>query len=306
MARDAAMPAASQQEIPIQPVEKPILCNPFTEPTAHWHYDRKTGVPSKRDWRRPASYWFKTERTGAAQMELLTPEESEDLPLVNALRDDVRQWRKSKYENATQVTKQLLAHWWRTDRARRLFFCQLEAVETVIYLTEILASGKKPRWKPALSVEDFEALRRGERPANLNLPEKQTIFPTLIDKPNEQDLAPLIRYGCKMATGSGKTVVMIVGRIMGLLSATAPLHPQDGGLNRRPVPYHPAPGQAAKRDFPGLAPILQGAWADGHAPEHFGSVNKARRRWRCRQLVGRVGISVNVITLHYPKLRGIA
>jgi type III restriction enzyme len=202
------MPAASQQEIPIQSVEKPILCKPFEEPMAHWHYDTKTGVPSRRDWRRAASYWFKTERTGTAQMELLTEEESEDLPLVNALRDDVRQWRKSKYENATQVTKQLLAHWWRTDRARRLFFCQLEAVETIIYLTEILASGKKPRWKPALTVEDFEALRRGQPPTGLKLPENQTVFPTLIDKPNELDLAPLIRYGCKMATGSGKTVVM--------------------------------------------------------------------------------------------------
>ena len=175
------MPAASQQEIPIQPVEKPILCKPFEEPNAHWHYDTKTGVPSKRDWRRPASYWFKTERTGSAQLKLSieAEEESEDLPLVNALRDDVRQWRKSKYENATQVTKQLLAHWWRTDRARRLFFCQLEAVETVIYLTEILASGKKPRWKPALTVEDFEALRHGQPPTGLELPERQTVFPTL-------------------------------------------------------------------------------------------------------------------------------
>ena len=93
------MSTASQQEIPIQPVDKPILCKPFEEPSAHWHYDTKTGVPSKRDWRRPASYWFKTERTGSAQLKLSieAEEESEDLPLVNALRDDVRQWRKYKY-----------------------------------------------------------------------------------------------------------------------------------------------------------------------------------------------------------------
>ena len=70
--------------------------------------------------------------------------------------------RDAKYENATAVTKRLLAHWWRKDRIRRLFFCQLEAVETVIYLNEILGSGKKPRFKPALSIEDYQRLCRGE------------------------------------------------------------------------------------------------------------------------------------------------
>ena len=87
--------------------------------------------------RRPASYWFKTERTGSAQLKLTigAEEESDDLPLVNLLRDDVRQWRKYEYQERHEVTSELLAYWWRTDRARRLFFCQREAVETVIYLT---------------------------------------------------------------------------------------------------------------------------------------------------------------------------
>jgi type III restriction enzyme len=119
------MPAARQTEIPAQPVNKPILCSPFKEPTAHWVYNTQTGQASQMSGRRPASYWFKTERTGSAQMQLgiVAEEEREDLPLVNALRDDVRRWRKSGYENATQITKQLLRHWQREDRARRLFFC---------------------------------------------------------------------------------------------------------------------------------------------------------------------------------------
>src|ERR1035441_5612660 len=130
-------------QIPIQPVENPILCSPYQEPNQHWLYDTKTGIPSKTPGRRPASYWFKTERTGSAQMSLLAEEERDDLPLVNALREDLRRWRASGWENASETTKKLLRHWWREDRGRRLFFCQAEAVETIMYLREILALGKK-------------------------------------------------------------------------------------------------------------------------------------------------------------------
>ena len=41
------------------------------------------------------------------------------------------------WEGATNVTKDLLRHWWRKDRPRRFFFCQLEAAETIIFLNEI-------------------------------------------------------------------------------------------------------------------------------------------------------------------------
>jgi hypothetical protein len=49
------------QEIPIQPVENPILCNPWDEPGAHWVYNPQTGVPTKQQSRRQAGYWYKTE-----------------------------------------------------------------------------------------------------------------------------------------------------------------------------------------------------------------------------------------------------
>ncbi|GFO62333.1 BPTD_3080 family restriction endonuclease [Geomonas paludis] len=197
-----------QQDIPIQPVSRPILCSPYVEPKAHWVYDTQTGAATETPGRRPASYWYKTQKTGSSQMSLsfLAEEERDDLPLINVLRDDVRRWRDAKYEGATAVTKQLLAHWSREDRPRRLFFCQREAVETVIYLTEILGSGKKPRWTPKLAMDDFHRLSRGDKPSFV--PHEQEIFPTLVDKPNEAGLAALTRYGSKMATGSGKTVVM--------------------------------------------------------------------------------------------------
>ena len=132
---------ATQAEIPIQPVDKPILCSPYKEPDRHWLYDRSTGIPRKEPGRRKASYWFRNERTGSAQQTLagMTQEESDDLPLVNALRDDVRRWREGGWRGASETTKTLLRHWWREDRSRRLFFCQVEAAETVIYLREMLA-----------------------------------------------------------------------------------------------------------------------------------------------------------------------
>jgi hypothetical protein len=60
----------NQHYLPMQPVNKPILCNPYEEPTEHWVYDRATGEPSRMSPRRPASYWYKTQRTGSVQGEL--------------------------------------------------------------------------------------------------------------------------------------------------------------------------------------------------------------------------------------------
>src|SRR5579872_193546 len=187
------MPEAGQQAMPIQaPVESPILCGPYKEPTAHWRYHPLTGQAYREPGRREASYWYKSERTSGGQLSLIAEEESDPLPLVNALRNDVRRWRESQWEGATNITKELLRHWWREDRLRRLFFCQLEAVETIVYLNEIRGldrdgNRRRPRFNPEFADADFARL---------------------VDVPNEPGLKPLIRYGCKMATGSGKTVVM--------------------------------------------------------------------------------------------------
>jgi type III restriction enzyme len=198
-----------QPQLPIQPVNKPILCSPYLEPTEHWVYDTDTGDASRMSGRRPASYWYQDQRTGSAQAALpgFAEEQRDDLPLVNALRDDVKRWRNANYEGATPVTKQLLAHWAKDDRARRLFFCQREAVETIIYLSEILGSGKRPRWTPKLSTDDYQRLRAGQSPSFVTTT-LSGVFPALIDRPHDPRLPALTRYGCKMATGSGKTVVM--------------------------------------------------------------------------------------------------
>lgn len=175
----------AQHPLPIQSVEKPILCSPFEEPARHWSY--RGGVPEIVPYRRPASYWYKTEKVYAGQIDMFGEEQREDLPLINALRDDVKRWRESGYEGATEITKELLRYWQRPDRERRLFFCQVEAAETAIYLTEIRLAGKHTRFKSAIKDDDLKKL---------------------LDQPADAGLAPLVRLGLKMATGSGKTVVM--------------------------------------------------------------------------------------------------
>ena len=172
----------NQQEIPIQPVDEPVLCSPYKEPTAHWVYDPETGRPSQQDGRRVAGYWMDAYGTINEQLELnITREEGwSTLPLVSKLRNDVKRWRTSNYRNATNITKQLLRYWQREGRQRPLFFCQLEAVETIIYIAEIRRGELRLGFTSEFEDSDLEKLRDGD----------------------------LIRYGCKMATGSGKTVVM--------------------------------------------------------------------------------------------------
>ena len=223
----------SEKQIPIQPVEKPVICSPYIEPDYFWFYDKATGQATKTRGRRPAGYWYKTQQFGTKERTLfddLEPDENfDDLPLINLLREDVRRWRESGYRGATNTTKELLRWWANPDRSRRLFFCQLESVETLIYLAELRIPGRTSKTgfrKFALSDDNLRRLLKGERPkaegeVELDLYDGRTVkanpfqnlatatfFPTLVDLPWGSDLLPLQRMGCKMATGSGKTVVM--------------------------------------------------------------------------------------------------
>ncbi len=186
-------------EIPVQPVDKPILCNPYDEPNQHWKYEKETGEPRKEVGRRPAGYYYKTSKTGSSQIDLFAEEEWDDLPLINFLRKDVRKWRQSKYRGATRVTQDLLNHWASPERSRRLFFCQKEAVETIIYLCELRIPGKSSRTgfkKFDLAEEDLKKLLRGEKP---EFPvASPDFYPKLIDEPSDESLIPLRRLGCKM------------------------------------------------------------------------------------------------------------
>jgi type III restriction enzyme len=157
-------------------VPSPILCSPFDEPKEHWWI--LEGQPAeRRAGRRPALYFYREPARAAEQKGGIAIE----MKLVNRIRERLRTWRESGYAGVTRTTLELLQHWQREGREKRLFFAQIEAVETVIFLTEARA--------------DF---RQG-----LEIPR---------DEPSEdrkqEGFSGFLRYACKMATGSGKTTVM--------------------------------------------------------------------------------------------------
>ena len=153
-------------------VDNPILNSPWGEPSRY--HDFTGAAPRIVDGRRPGGYHgtVRTERMSGAQ----ASHPFFDLPLVNEIRRRVGEWRARRYPSITPTTRDLLEHWQRSDR-RPLFFCQREAVETLIWLVEA-------------SVSD----RQG-----LEVPR---------DVPYDANYPALTRYCTKMATGSGKTIVM--------------------------------------------------------------------------------------------------
>jgi len=164
-------------------VDRPIVNSPYEEPLRHWRYDKGKGPELIEGLRRAAGYWLRESARGpGGQRQLVTEENFNELELVNDLRRLVRAWRDDEYKGATRVTQQLLRHWWNADREKRLFFCQLEAAETLIYLAEVNAKERRPVSVRLDLVEDAQGQAKGYK--------------------------PLRRYACKMATGSGKTVVM--------------------------------------------------------------------------------------------------
>ena len=192
---------------PTQAVPEPVISTPYDEPVAYWSY--KEGIPDKIPRRRPAMYWYKTKKLAHGQADLFAEEERDELPLVNRLRADVKRWREADYRGASAVTKDLLRHWARRDLARPLFFCQREAAETIIYLLEMAIPGRLGSTgyrKFEVGAEDLARLLAGERPDFEEI--SKDFAPSLVDVPAEDGLLPLRRMGCKMATGSGKTVVM--------------------------------------------------------------------------------------------------
>jgi type III restriction enzyme len=115
-------------------VPTPILNGPFDEPALYWHLE--DGAQSEqRQGRRPAGYYYRDPRRsvqdGGGSRGVWR-----EMPLVNSIRDRVREWRAVGRPGVTRVTGELFDWWNREGRQPRLFFAQREAVETIIFLTE--------------------------------------------------------------------------------------------------------------------------------------------------------------------------
>ena len=172
--------AANKQVV----IGNPIINSPFTEPGRHFRFDERGITNQIVAERRPSSYFIpiprakKKPKERQQTIEDWTEDRIQENAAVNAIRQRVKLWREGGYPDVTRVTARLLAHWNDPKRDRRLFFCQIEALETIIFITEV-AKKYGDTW-----IEND--LRRFNADAN---PE-------------------LFRLAAKMATGSGKTLVM--------------------------------------------------------------------------------------------------
>ncbi|HUY15651.1 MAG TPA: type III restriction endonuclease subunit R [Terriglobia bacterium] len=178
-------------------VSEPILNSPYEEPKFYW-YIREGEPPTQKDGRRRAVICPPRDQTTPWDLSdgTLTPSpeypSAFDLGLVNLIRERVKAWKVAGYPGVTRTTLELLQWWQRDGREKRLFFAQLEAAETIIFLTEARQDFRQgiaiPRDEPT------ESVAPGFSPAGAALKGGAT--------------KGFLRYAAKMATGAGKTTVM--------------------------------------------------------------------------------------------------
>jgi type III restriction enzyme len=163
-------------------IDNPVINSPFEEPDRHFRFDEDGITGEIVSGRRVSSYFMPIAASKKARQRTLDLEETRDRleenRLVNLIREKVGLWRRGGYLGVTPTTRRLLEYWTGPEREKRLFFCQIEALETVIYLTEV-AHRFGDGWIAA-------ELQRANDTSNPGLP----------------------RVALKMATGAGKTVVM--------------------------------------------------------------------------------------------------
>lgn len=188
-----------------------IVNSPYDEPKHHWHYHRETQQFSLKEGRRSAGYVIASESSRAFD------DAGRFIPieLVNQIRPRVKAWREAGYAGVSGITRRLLEHWRGSERyeRQRFFFCQLEAMETLIWLTEGPASER----------------------VGIAIPSDGGAFQRLC---------------CKMATGSGKTVVMAMLVAWQVLNKVT--YPQDDRYSKNI--FIIAPGLTVKNRLQVLIP----------------------------------------------------
>lgn len=200
--------------------EKPILNSPYAYPNRHWELDPQ-GQPTQQviERRRPAEFITpipkpRKRTSGNAQQSLIfdegkgisTTEQQYDLTAtINELRRHIERWRaipNPSQWGVTPETARLLQHWrHHAFSGVRPFFCQIEAVETVIWLTEVAPN-----------------VREGEG------------FLEHLKNANHEANPELLRLALKLATGAGKTTVMAM--IIAWQTINAVRHPQSRRFTR--------------------------------------------------------------------------
>ena len=173
--------------------DNPVLNNPYEEPMYYYDTDMNGNIDYATviNGRRPFGYDVNIvpkKRTGQAifsQEDFVSVDPNAEF--INGIRKEVKAWREAGYPKTSRITKELLDFWFNNKERRanlRLFFCQREAVETAVWLNEI--AERDPN--------------TGNYILNLLSERRHTV--------SSDDAYVLPRTAFKMATGTGKTVVM--------------------------------------------------------------------------------------------------
>jgi type III restriction enzyme len=165
-------------------IENPVINSPYSEPNRYFKFSNEGITNEIVPGRRVSSYFIPIAQPKQKTKQLTITESEwvgdriEENTFINQIRDRVKNWRENSWPGITDVTRKLLCYWTSNNREKPLFFCQIEALETAIYLTEV-----------------------AEKSGN------SWILEELKVKNNEVNYE-LWRIAFKMATGNGKTVVM--------------------------------------------------------------------------------------------------
>ena len=202
--------------------EKPILNSPYEYPAQYWELD-EDGQPTNQIIARRRRAEFitpipkpkKRRSTRGIQKELVLysddgvsteTQQYDPTPIINLIREKVALWRQLPNPSDWRVTPEtarLLQHWRSYPfQSIRPFFCQVEAVETAIWLAEVA---------PQLGKAEREIL-------------------DYLDSANGEANPELLRVALKLATGAGKTTVMAM--LIAWQTVNAVRHPQSKKFTR--------------------------------------------------------------------------
>ena len=139
------------------------------------------------------------------------------LPVPNTLRNRVKKWRESGYEGASETSCTLLTHWFGgehliEDREFRYYFCQREAIETLVYLYEV-----QQHYRVSDLISEYDS--------SLNLLDAVVAAATV---PPSENVWP--KYAFKLATGTGKTKCMSLAIVWSYFHA---LYEQNSDMTTR-------------------------------------------------------------------------
>jgi type III restriction enzyme len=114
-------------------IDQLIINSPYEEPQEHWQYELNSQSFERVSGRRSAGYFVAV--PGADQYN--DPGKLEPISLVNEIRGKVKEWRNNNYPGISGITRKLIEHWHAKEIRRfPFFFCQLDAIETIIWLAE--------------------------------------------------------------------------------------------------------------------------------------------------------------------------